>query len=709
MGNVTGEIGSLELSLDGVDAFMAHHRSQVFVTEGSKRTDEFVVINRLQVPDIRSADQTMTTFETIEGINDTPEHVTRVTDVLDRALCAYVNLTFAKVGDLGRIFHSTDHTSRRQYIASASLYALELFERTSSVYGQILFSVIQKAAALKSSQSRLKSLSMRMTKLGGCGVRNTPVTVDTASGALGAGSAFFGVQDRARILVLGISSVYNDAPQAMNLLEVGLAVEPIINGVIHAQSGEDLASIASEAMSIGTTEEVRALRKQGMCQKQILAALEVHAHASSTTPEASAVQVAIAESVKEINRRFINPPASVTANIKSLEQASAGWREAMTTVMESSDPLATTKNMLAMNSACTYVDVVLELMSRLSQSALQAKDAIVEVKEQSAFYDAHHPSRAAECGTNQQPATVLTDEEALYKLTSLGPYPITAASHVKLGVHELNRRVVETFPKEVFTEEKLVAFGAQSMPSSAQSTDQGVKNLLFKVGPSDRWRGTGREAMGIDTPWASLYMIRTVAEGLGWLKSMFPVTGVTPPPLSSEQISQLTDEQRAVYYIVFKEVGNDWNRAVMDKHRAMIQQFRDKAFHCQENNLTIENSTPSAHGAVHHWGSDTPVTSDTATGSEPASGPLEEVMAHVAEIQSSNDALTAEVAAMKKFSAAQSAAAAQATEDALTAEKSRLEKVDTAVQAILSVSSDISQSQAESMALDLHPPLHRRS
>jgi hypothetical protein len=66
-------------------------------------------------------------------------------------------------------------------------------------------------------------------------------------------------------------------------------------------------------------------------------------------------------------------------------------------------------------------------------------------------------------------------------------------------------------------------------------------------------------------------MIRTVAEGLGWLKSMFPVTGVTPPPLSSEQISQLTDEQRAVYYIVFKEVGNDWNRAVMDKHRTMIQ------------------------------------------------------------------------------------------------------------------------------------------
>lgn len=66
MGNVTGEIGSLELSLDGVDAFMAHHRSQVFVIEGSKRGgDEVVVINRVQVPDIRSADQTMTTFVTI--------------------------------------------------------------------------------------------------------------------------------------------------------------------------------------------------------------------------------------------------------------------------------------------------------------------------------------------------------------------------------------------------------------------------------------------------------------------------------------------------------------------------------------------------------------------------------------------------------------------------------------------------------------------
>ena len=462
-------------------------------------------------------------------------------------------------------------------------------------------------------------------------------------------------------------------------------------------------------MSIGTTNEVRALRKQGLCQRQILAALEVHAHAAAITPETSAVHTLIAESVKEIDRRFTNQPASVTANIKNLEQAAAGWREAMTTVTESSNPLVTTKNMLGMNPACTHVDVVLELMSRLSQSALQAKDAIVEVKEQSAFYDPHHPSRAAECGTNQRPATVLTDEEALYKLTSLGAYPMTAASPVKLNVHELNRRVVETFPKEVFTEEKLVAFGAQSMPPSAQSTDQGVKNLLFKLVPSDRWRGTGREAMGIDTPWVSLHTIRTVAEGLGWLKSMFPVTGVTPPPLSSEQISQLSDEQRAVYYIVFKEVGNNWNRAAMDKHRAMIQQFRDKAVHCRENNLTIENSTPSAHGAVHYWGSDTPGTSDPAAGSEPASVPLEEVMAHVAEIQSSNDALTAEVAEMKKLSAAQSAAAAQATEDALTAEKSRLEKVDTAVQAILSVSSDISQSQAESMALDLHPPFHRRS
>ena len=74
----------------------------------------------------------------------------------------------------------------------------------------------------------------------------------------------------------------------------------------------------------------------------------------------------------------------------------------------------------------------------------------------------------------------------------------------------------------------------------------------------------------------------------------------------------------------------------MDKHRAMVQQFRDKAVHCPENNLTIENSTPSAHGAVHYWGLDTPGTSDPAAGSEPASAPLEEVIAHVAEIQSSN-------------------------------------------------------------------------
>ena len=63
--------------------------------------------------------------------------------------------------------------------------------------------------------------------------------------------------------------------------------------------------------------------------------------------------------------------------------------------------------------------------------------------------------------------------------------------------------------------------------------------------------------MGIDTPWVSLHTVRTVAEGLGWFKLMFPVTGVTPLPLSFEQISQLSDEQRAVYYIVLKEVGNN--------------------------------------------------------------------------------------------------------------------------------------------------------
>ena len=49
---------------------MAHHRRQVFVIEGSKRPDEVVVINRVQVPNIRSAEQTMATFVTIEGIND---------------------------------------------------------------------------------------------------------------------------------------------------------------------------------------------------------------------------------------------------------------------------------------------------------------------------------------------------------------------------------------------------------------------------------------------------------------------------------------------------------------------------------------------------------------------------------------------------------------------------------------------------------------
>ncbi len=92
---------------------------------------------------------------------------------------------------------------------------------------------------------------------------------------------------------------------------------------------------------------------------------------------------------------------------------------------------------------------------------------------------------------------------------------------------------------------------------------------------------------------------------------MYPVTGVTPPPLSTDQMLRLSDEQRAVYFIVFNEVGNKWNRSVMDKHRALIEEFRKKARHCRHTRMAVEKpAPPSGHGEVYQWGSDKPETSD---------------------------------------------------------------------------------------------------